>query len=56
MSYALLIVTILCGPISILLLAVRCGKYPWQDINGDCEVLVSGSKPRLILYSNSIQL
>jgi hypothetical protein len=41
MSYAFLTVNLLCGPVTIALLAVRCDRYPWHDINKQCSVLVS---------------
>lgn len=44
MSYALLTVTLVCAPITILLLAVRCNHHPWHDISNQCSVLVSLSK------------
>ncbi|KAJ5926121.1 hypothetical protein N7516_007894 [Penicillium verrucosum] len=39
MSYALLAVTLLCAPVTIVLLSVRCGRHPWHDINKQCSVL-----------------
>lgn len=40
MSYALLSVTLLCAPVTIVLLAVRCDRHPWHDINNQCSALV----------------
>ena len=48
MSYALLATIILCTPIPILLLAVRCQRQPWRDINGNCEALASSSKTLVV--------
>ncbi|KAJ5844785.1 hypothetical protein N7534_008454 [Penicillium rubens] len=39
MSYALLTVTVLCAPVAIVLLAVRCDRHPWHDISKQCSVL-----------------
>ncbi|KAJ5425015.1 hypothetical protein N7465_000085 [Penicillium sp. CMV-2018d] len=39
MSYALLAVTLLCAPVTIVLLSVRCDRHPWHDINKQCSVL-----------------
>ncbi|CAI7656043.1 unnamed protein product [Penicillium viridicatum] len=39
MSYALLGVTLLCAPVTIVLLSVRCDQHPWHDINKQCSVL-----------------
>ncbi|CAI7668942.1 unnamed protein product [Penicillium discolor] len=39
MSYALLTVTLLCAPVTIVLLSLRCDRHPWQDINKQCSVL-----------------
>ncbi|KAJ5801764.1 uncharacterized protein N7518_003832 [Penicillium psychrosexuale] len=39
MSYALLSVTLLCAPVTIVLLAVRCDRHPWHDINNQCSAL-----------------
>ncbi|KAJ5781302.1 hypothetical protein N7457_006462 [Penicillium paradoxum] len=41
MAYGLLIVILLCAPITIILLAVRCSHQPWHDINNQCPVLLS---------------
>ncbi|KAJ5817381.1 hypothetical protein N7447_009614 [Penicillium robsamsonii] len=38
-NYALLTVTFLCSPVAIILLAVRCDRYPWYDINNQCPAL-----------------
>ncbi|KGO58311.1 hypothetical protein PEX2_068210 [Penicillium expansum] len=39
MSYVLLTVTLLCAPVTIVLLAVRCDQHPWHDISQQCSVL-----------------
>ncbi|CAG8291532.1 unnamed protein product [Penicillium salamii] len=39
MSYTLLTTMILCSPITIVLLSVRCEKHPWRDINDECKAL-----------------
>ncbi|CAG8046395.1 unnamed protein product [Penicillium nalgiovense] len=39
MSYALLTVTLLCAPVAIVLLAVRCDRHPWHDISTQCSIL-----------------
>ncbi|KAJ5511360.1 hypothetical protein N7453_003463 [Penicillium expansum] len=39
MSYVLLTVTLLCTPVTIVLLAVRCDRHPWHDISQQCSVL-----------------
>ncbi|CAI7616544.1 unnamed protein product [Penicillium crustosum] len=39
MSYALLAVTLLCAPVTIVLLSLRCDRHPWYDINKQCSVL-----------------
>ncbi|KAF4772184.1 hypothetical protein HAV15_004967 [Penicillium sp. str.  len=39
MSYALLTVTLLCAPITIVLLSLRCDRHPWHNINKQCSVL-----------------
>ncbi|CAG8404812.1 unnamed protein product [Penicillium salamii] len=39
MSYTLLTTRILCAPITIVLLSVRCEKHPWRDINDECKAL-----------------
>jgi hypothetical protein len=45
MSYALLAVILLWTPVAIILVAVRCDRYPWQNIDGQCDVLVRCSTP-----------
>ncbi|CAG8902648.1 unnamed protein product [Penicillium egyptiacum] len=39
MTYTLLTVTLLCAPVAIVLLAVRCDQHPWRDISKQCSVL-----------------
>jgi hypothetical protein len=46
MSYTLLVAILLCAPATIILVALRCDRYPWQDIDGQCDVLVRCSGPR----------
>ncbi|EKV06536.1 hypothetical protein PDIG_77330 [Penicillium digitatum PHI26] len=39
MSYVLLTFTLLCAPVTVVLLAVRCDRHPWHDISKQCSVL-----------------
>ncbi|CAG8134183.1 unnamed protein product [Penicillium salamii] len=41
MSYTLLTTMIVCAPITIVLLSVRCDKHPWRDISDECKALFS---------------
>ncbi|OQE36965.1 hypothetical protein PENCOP_c011G00675 [Penicillium coprophilum] len=39
MNYALLLLTLLCAPVGVVLLAVRCGRPPWHDISKQCSAV-----------------
>ncbi|KAJ5153648.1 uncharacterized protein N7500_009087 [Penicillium coprophilum] len=39
MNYALLLLTLLCAPVGIVLLAVRCGRPPWHDVSKQCSAV-----------------
>lgn len=56
MSYALLTVTLLCAPVTIVLLSLRCDQYPWHDINKQCSVLVRHSNFQTICSLTHIHL
>lgn len=56
MSYALLAVTLLCAPVTMVLLSVRCGLHPWHDINKQCSVLVGHSILQYHMFVHSYSL
>lgn len=52
MSYALLTVTLLCAPVTIVLLSLRCDRHPWHDINKQCSVLVGHNNLKYNMFTD----